>query len=94
MIVRTVLAGLRPPQPLGMAEATVDALALDDDALAGDVEDSGHNVDLLQSLRRKHSDVVLKQVEKLHDQLGHPINLKLMAALKVGGAAQALVSCL
>ena len=44
-------------------------------------------------MRKKHADVTIKQVKKYHDQLGHPSNIKLVAALKDTGATAAVISC-
>ena len=90
----SMLAPVRGPQPWNMAKAIADILMISEEqAMVVDAADPEYNLDLLKALRKKHADVTIKQVKKYHDQLGHPSNIKLMAALKDIGATAAVISC-
>ena len=83
-------------QPWEFAKAVSDLLVTEDggDAvvLAVDSQDADKVPDLLKGLRKKHSDVIIRQVKRLHEQLGHPSNAKLVNALRDSGATAAVMA--
>ena len=87
----------RYSQPWEFAKAVADLLVVDDggdaDILAVDSCDADKVPDLLKGLRKKHSDVIIRQVKRLHEQLGHPSNAKLVNALRDSGATNAVMAC-
>ncbi len=76
----------RAPQPWGMAKAIADILAALEETFAVDAQQVHRSMDLLKATCKTHSDVVIRQVKNLCDQLGHPSNAKLANALRLASS--------
>ncbi len=78
---------VKAPRPRGTAKSIADVSAVSEETFAVDAQEVDRRVGLLKAGRKKHSDVVIRQVKKLHDQLGHASRARLAIVLGDTGAA-------
>ena len=80
--------------PRHMAKAIAEIMAIPDgehETFPVETQDPNLEADLLKAQR--FPDVVIQQVKKMHDQLGHPNNRKLAQAMKGAGASKEKIAC-